>query len=90
MDKDSLRTLIQAKLADGRLPHDSIPRMSGGPGNDETCVACEETVTKMQLVMEGVGALRHVFQFHVVCFYLWDVERRGPGGQVKMNPDLSL
>jgi len=28
MDEETVQRLIQEKLADGRLPHDSIPRIS--------------------------------------------------------------
>jgi hypothetical protein len=76
---ESLRLLIRAKLADGRLPHDSIPRVWGGPGNDETCVACEQVITKANFVMEGVGEGLRAIQFHVQCFYIWDTERDVPG-----------
>jgi hypothetical protein len=77
---ENLRALIRAKLADGRLLHDSI-RVSGGPGNGETCVACDELITKANLVMQGVGAGLRVVQFHVQCFYVWDTERDAPGGR---------
>jgi hypothetical protein len=53
MDRPALTLLIQAKLTDGRLPHNHIPRMWGGPGNGETCDGCGETVSKSQMVMEG-------------------------------------
>ena len=76
---ESLRLLIRAKLADGHLPHDSIPRVWGGPGNDETCVACEKVITKANFVMEGVGEGLRAIQFHVQCFYIWDTERDVPG-----------
>ena len=36
MDRLTLTLLIHDKLADGRLPHNHIPRMWGGPGNGET------------------------------------------------------
>src|ERR1041385_78416 len=51
---ESLRVLIRAKLAAGRLPHDHL-RVSGGPGNGETCVACGEAITTSNLVMRGVS-----------------------------------
>jgi hypothetical protein len=76
-----LRSLIQRKLDDGRLPRNSIPRVWGGAGNGETCDACEETITKKQIVMEGVGAGKKAIQFHVSCFSLWD-ELRGDRGVV--------
>jgi hypothetical protein len=55
MDRPALTLQIQAKLADGRLPHNHIPRMWGGPGNGETCDGCGETVSKSQMVMEGLS-----------------------------------
>jgi hypothetical protein len=73
---DSLRTLICAKLADGRLPHDSLARVCSGVGNDETCVACEQVIPKSNFVMAGIGADQQAIQFHVQCFYVWDSERR--------------
>ena len=81
MEDQILRSLVRSKLADGRLPQDSIPRMWGGPGNGESCDACEETITKAQFVMEGVssegGGLG--VQLHVRCFQVWDSERQVPG-----------
>lgn len=80
MEPESLRRLIRNKLADGRLPQDSIPRVWGGAGNAETCDACEETITKVQFVMEGVSATGGKgIQFHVGCFHMWDAERCAPG-----------
>ena len=74
-----LHRLIQSKLADGRLPYNSIPRLWGGAGNGETCDACGETITKKQIVMEGVGVGKKAIQFHVCCFSMWDELRRPPG-----------
>ena len=68
--------LIQTKLADGRLPHDALQRQWSGPGHGETCDGCGESVTKAQVIMEGVD---HKVQFHLACFYLWDEERQRPG-----------
>ena len=62
-----LRLLIRSKLADG-----------GGPGNGESCDACEQIITKDELLMEGIAVTptQMPVQFHVQCFYLWDTERR--------------
>jgi hypothetical protein len=49
MDQNALRLLIQSKLADGRLPQNSIPRVWGGAGAGETCEACEELISKASL-----------------------------------------
>jgi hypothetical protein len=73
-----LRVLIREKLADGRLPVNSIPRVWGGPGNDEMCDACEKIVTKDEFVIEGIGVegSRSPVQLHVACFRFWEEERR--------------
>lgn len=82
MNNTALRAVIAAKLADGRLPQDSIPRLWGGPGNGETCQACDETVLKGQLIMEGVSTEGGAgVQFHVQCFYIWDTIRQVWGHQ---------
>jgi hypothetical protein len=80
LDTDVLRQLIRDKLEDGRLPYNSIPRVWGGKGAGEICDACEESVTPAHLVMEGVSTdmVKRAVQFHVGCFYLWDVARRDP------------
>ena len=81
MESQAIRLLIREKLADGRLPQNSIPRVWGGRGNNEMCLACDLTVTKDEFVMEGVGEAMKAVQFHVKCFYYWDTERdhAGPG-----------
>ena len=86
MDEDSLRRLIRQKLADGRLPLNSIPRIWGGPGAGEPCDACEERIAVPALVMEGIALGGHSpLQLHVRCFYVWDAERRGADGTVDLS-----
>ena len=81
MNDPALRLLIREKLADGRLPHDSIPRVWGGPGAGEMCDACDEIVSKAQMIMEGISIASEGkgIQFHVRCLHLWDAERQVPG-----------
>jgi hypothetical protein len=70
-------TIIKGKLADGKLPYNSIPRVWGGPGNGEPCDACERTITTSEFIMEGIASQGGGgIQFHVQCFYLWDELRR--------------
>jgi hypothetical protein len=78
MHQDGLRLLILSKLADGRLPLNSIPRVWGGPGNGEICDACEIIVTKDEFVVEGISLAggKRPLQLHVRCFGIWDSERR--------------
>lgn len=51
MEQETLRHLIRRKLADGRLPQNSIPRLWGGAGNGETTrsVAYLAEVTPAQM-----------------------------------------
>ena len=79
MDSELLSLVIRDKLANGVLPHDSIPRIWGGPGQGERCDGCEEIVTKPQMLMEGISEDAHGIQMHVRCFYVWDNERRAVG-----------
>ena len=64
MEDHALRLYIPAT-------HDSVPHVWGGPGNGETCDGCEETITKDQLVMEGVSINGDEVQIHVKCFFFW-------------------
>ena len=70
-----LRQLVRKKLADGRLPHNSIPRVWGGPGNGETCQACETVIPQSAFIIEGISETGIGIQLHVECFYIWDSER---------------
>ena len=79
MDTELLRVIIRDKLKNGVLPHDSIPRIWGGPGQEERCDACEELVAKRQMLMEGLSDDGHGIQMHVQCFYVWDNERQAIG-----------
>jgi hypothetical protein len=63
MGLDTLRLIIRQKLAQGDLPHNSIPRFWGGPANNEACDACEETIGSGQLIIEAI---------------IWDTERDEP------------
>jgi len=82
MDAQALLLLIRQKLQDGRLPRKSMTSARSYPSDGESCHACDTLIAKDQLVKEvalasGRGA-RGAFLFHVVCFQLWDVERRAP------------
>jgi hypothetical protein len=65
MEAQAVRHLIREKLNDGRLPYDS---------NGERCHACDATISKEELVMEGIASTpsnkKKPIQFHVVCFQL--------------------
>jgi hypothetical protein len=40
----------------------------------------------MQMIMEGIGSDGRGVQFHVMCFYLWDAERRAAGHESSEPP----
>ena len=76
----SLSLLIWEKLQDGRLPLESMPRVWGGPGNGETCSACDQKAEKPSLVIEGRTEQGRVVFFHPRCFYMWQKELVSPNG----------
>jgi hypothetical protein len=79
MEAEAIRVIIRQKLKDSRLPCDSKPSFWSGPGDGERCDACDTVIRKDQLVMEGIASTlsdKKPIQFHVVCFQLWDQERR--------------
>ena len=81
MEAQAIRLLVREKLQDGRLPYDSMPRFFGALGDGQQCDACDLVIRKDELVMEGITSKpsnRKPSQFHVVCFQLWDHERREP------------
>jgi hypothetical protein len=85
MDEKSVRLLIRKMLQSGRLPYDSASKVSGSPAAGEICAACGTVVADEQLVMEamtrnGKGAAS--IQFHVLCFELWNDERRKPSERI--------
>ena len=82
-ETERLIKIIRGKLADGKLPLNSISRIWGGPGNGETCGACEVIVTKNEFIMDGIAAEGSSgVRFHVRCFYLWDALRRVPAKKI--------
>jgi hypothetical protein len=68
---------MREKLRSGRLPYDRPAIVCGGPGNGESCAACEKPTSSAQLVMAipaAVGA--SVVYLDADCFELWDALRR--------------
>ena len=76
MNDGALRSLIQQKLADGRLPNEGVRRVMSGPGDGERCEACELPVEKDQLVEDVVLARSaRVLHLHMACLRHWARER---------------
>ena len=82
MDPGTLRALIRQKLADGRLPQDSISKVWGAPSKGETCDGCDDVIAADQFVMKGMSTdltKQRPLRFHVGCLYQWNTERKEPG-----------
>jgi hypothetical protein len=79
MEPNGIRFCIQEKLQDGRLPVNSISSVGGRPGDGEKCDACDDSIRKEQLTVEGISleadGARPII-LHVACFQLWEAERR--------------
>ena len=84
METQARRLLIREKLSDGRLPQNSISRVSGRPSEGEICHACEGVIAEAEMVIEGIfqGSVTPL-QLDVDCFYLWYAERRDAGVTVR-------
>jgi len=81
MDENTVRLLIRVLLQKGRLPYASAAKVSGSPASGEVCAACAMIITDKQLVMDVVPRTakgKEPLQFHVLCFELWNDERRKP------------
>jgi hypothetical protein len=78
MEQESLRLFIRRKIQNVRLSHAGIRRIWSSPSDGQMCDACDATLAKKQLLMEGItlGLGRRRFQFHARCFQIWDHERR--------------
>jgi hypothetical protein len=76
---DLVRLLIQGKLRDGRLPYDGVTRSSSSPSAGETCEGCDMLLAKEHVLMAVTTLTRsRPIQFHVICFQVWNDERRAP------------
>ncbi len=85
MDEKSIRLIIGKLLQTGRLPYDGGSNVSGRPAAGQVCAACGTVIADKQLVMEATvrkakGA--DPISFHVLCFELWNDERRKPREQM--------
>jgi hypothetical protein len=75
MELETIRLRIRAKLANGFLPRNNFPRVSGEAGSGEPCDACAEPIPKAAVEIEGPIFKGAVVKFHVRCFTLWQTER---------------
>ena len=71
---EDLRVTIRARLAEGRLPQDRLPDVWVGPGNGETCLACEQEIRTSEVVMESIDEQLRTIRLHVECFWIWESE----------------
>jgi hypothetical protein len=79
MELETIRLRIRAKLANGFLPRDNFPRVSGEAGSGEPCDACAEPIPKAAVEIDGPIFKGAVVKFHVRCFTLWQTEREAEG-----------
>jgi hypothetical protein len=72
----SLLPVIRQRLQDGRLPHESSPRIFGRPGGGgDLCDACGKLLLKKQLAMDIPSDDQVVVHLHANCYILWNAER---------------
>ena len=79
MEIDAIRVLIRLKLRDGRLPLNGFLQVRVAAGKGEPCDACEITISKLQLGIQGISLAAgggRPLQLHGGCFQIWNAERR--------------
>lgn len=70
-----LRAIIRLKLETGLLPKTAINRVWAGPGNNEVCSVCDETISRHDTIYEWETDGDKV-QMHLVCYEVWREERQ--------------
>ena len=75
MDAGTLAPRIRAKIVDGFLPKEFLPRVFGGPGTGKLCDACETTISEGEIEFEADLPKGGIVRFHLQCFTLWQKER---------------
>jgi len=76
--KASLRAIIRLKLEANLLPREQAGRLWAGPGAGEVCSACDEKITKKDVLYEWDYAGSKI-NMHLACYELWnDLRRRRP------------
>ena len=76
-----VRGTIRLKLETGLLPWSESGRVWAGPGANEVCSACDDTITTRQKLYEWEHDGSKIVM-HLRCYELWTDERqqgRGPG-----------
>jgi len=85
MDDSILREKARAAIQNGKLPTRSPDRTMGGPGCNEACAICGETVRRTQMELEaefsqdGEAPELHKYHLHPRCFAAWEFEREAFG-----------
>src|SRR4030095_11437580 len=78
MDPLVVRDVIRYKLRTGTLPLRGSATVFGGLSDGETCSACGSEIPTGQLTIDGQGrqGRGRALPFHVLCFEIWNDERR--------------
>jgi hypothetical protein len=81
-DERSLRDIAREAIRTGRLPAQPARRTLGGPGSEETCVLCGETIRYHQMEVELEYARRtgdtsdiERYRLHPLCCVAWEYAR---------------
>jgi hypothetical protein len=85
-DEPLLREQAREAIRAGKLPTRRSDRLFGGPGSEQPCAVCGETLprTEMEIELEffnPYGATSGIdqFHFHHRCYAAWEFERTKVG-----------
>jgi hypothetical protein len=71
-----IRAIIRLKLETGLLPKTGSGRVWAGPGANEVCSACDETITRQEKLYEWEIDGGSKMNMHIACYEIWSEERR--------------
>ncbi|TLZ59685.1 MAG: hypothetical protein E6K20_14785 [Gammaproteobacteria bacterium] len=75
LPESELRSRVQERIKEGRLPVEFITLINGGFGGGQTCPVCDKPVTRDKVKYDVVDP-RNADQliFHFACYVIWQRE----------------
>ena len=70
-----IRAIIRLKLEAGLLPKAASGRVWAGPGANEVCSACDDTITRREKLYEWELDGGSKMNMHIGCYEIWNDER---------------
>jgi len=69
-----LRSRVQQRIEDGRLPLLRPERIEAGYGSEDKCCACGEPIEPSKIEYEIAALDGQRLKFHFACYMIWQSE----------------